>query len=83
MQFNRYLTNKAIIIGDSSMKMRIWQERNLKKITIQELSKRTKISIGALSNYENGKRSPNMIQLELIAEALDTKIENLYESQFK
>lgn len=50
---------------------------------MEKLSKHTGISIGALNNYENGIRYPNMAQMELIAKALDTSITNLFESPYK
>ena len=65
------------------MKLLIWQERSKKGMTLEELSKRTGISTGALSYYENGIRYPNMAQMELIAKVLDTSITNLFESPYK
>lgn len=65
------------------MVLKIWEARQKKGISLIELSKRTGISKSALNNYENGKRSPNMEQMELIATALDTSISNLYESPYK
>ena len=61
----------------------IWKARTEKGISLMELSRRTGISKSALNNYENGKRHPNLLQLELIAKALDTSISNLYESEYK
>lgn len=54
-----------------------------KGITLVELSRRTGISKSALNNYENGKRFPDMLQMEKIAAALDTSISNLYDSSYK
>lgn len=65
------------------MKLLIWQARSKRGITLDELSRRTGISLGALSYYENGIRYPNMAQMELIAKALDTSITNLFESPYK
>lgn len=65
------------------MKLLIWQTRSKQGITLAELSKRTGISVGALSYYENGKRYPNMAQIELIAQALGTSITDLFESPYK
>lgn len=61
----------------------IWHKRIEKGISLNELSKLTGISKSALDNYENEKRYPTIKQLELIAAALDTKISNLYDSEFK
>ena len=65
------------------MEIKIWEVRTEKGITLKELERRTGISKSALDNYENGKRSPNMNQMEKIAIALDTSISNLYESKRK
>lgn len=65
------------------MVIKIWEIRTEKSISLKELERRTGISKSALNNYENGKRSPNLNQLELIAKALNTSISNLYESDYK
>ena len=65
------------------MVIKIWEARSKKGISLVELSKRTGISKSALNNYENGKRMPDIRQMELIAIALDTSISNLYESPYK
>lgn len=65
------------------MRITIWEVRTKKGISLKELEKRTGISKSALNNYENEKRQPNLLQLELIAKALDTSISNLYESEYK
>ncbi|MDF2844780.1 MAG: family transcriptional regulator [Herbinix sp.] len=65
------------------VELTIWQARNDRKVTIEELSVMTGISTGALSNYENNKKYPRINQLEKIAIALDTKISNLYNSSYK
>lgn len=65
------------------MEILIWKIRAEKGISLKELERRTGISKSALNNYENGKRYPNLQQLELIAEALNTTISSLYESKFK
>lgn len=65
------------------MKLRIWEERTKKGVSLKQLSMRTGISKSALNNYENGKRYPTIEQLERIAKALHVKISNLYDSDFK
>lgn len=65
------------------MEIKIWEARSKKGISLAELSKRTGISKSALNNYENGKRIPDMKQMEKMAIALDTTISNLYESPHK
>ncbi len=65
------------------MEIHIWQARTDRSVSLEELSKQTGISIGALSNYENGKRYPRLDQLETIAAALKITISDLYESRYK
>lgn len=65
------------------MVVKIWEARIKAGITIQELSTRTGISVGALNNYENGKRIPNLLQVENIAKALNTTMTELFDSEFK
>lgn len=60
-----------------------WQARNNKNITLVQLSKLTGIGKSTLNNIENGKVSPTIKQLEVIAKALDVRISDLYESQYK
>lgn len=85
----QYLPEKKIIgmpynIGmEKLVKMRLWEIRTEKGITLQELSHRTGISKSTLANYENEKHYPSVLQLAKIASALDTKIDNLYESPYK
>lgn len=66
-----------------SVKIKIWEIRNKKGMSLRELSKRTGISLGALNNYENGKREITIQKLEIIAQALECKIVDLFESDFK
>ena len=72
-----------LVFRIKNMRIKIWEVRVKNGISLKELERRTGISKSALNNYENGKRSPNLLQLELIAKALDTSISNLYESDFK
>lgn len=65
------------------MKLRIWEERTKKNVSLTQLYMRTGISKGVLDNYENGKRYPNIEQMERIAKALHTTISDLYESDYK
>ncbi|MCG4496985.1 helix-turn-helix transcriptional regulator [[Clostridium] innocuum] len=43
----------------------------------------TGISKSALNDQENNKNSPTLLQLEQIAKALDIRITDLFESDFK
>jgi transcriptional regulator with XRE-family HTH domain len=65
------------------MEIHIWQARTDKNVSLEELSDETGISLGALSNYENGKRYPRIDQLEKIAEVLEVTISDLYDSRYK
>lgn len=65
------------------MKILTWQPRHDKELTLVELSRLTGISKTTLNEIENENRIPNMLQMEKIAKALDMKISDLYESEFK
>lgn len=65
------------------IKILIWQQRKQKGITLVELQKRTGIGKTTLNNMENEKVSPTILQLEKIARALNVKISDLYESEYK
>ena len=51
--------------------------RNYQGVTLQELSKRTGLSIGYLSEIERGRKPGSISALTRIAAALDTTIEVL------
>ena len=65
------------------LKIKIWEMRIEKEISLPELSRRTGISVSALWNYENGRRDPGIKTLEKIAKSLNTSISNLYDSDYK
>lgn len=65
------------------MKILIWNVRTEKGYTLVELSKKSGIGKTTLNNYENGLTSPTLRQFEVIAQALDTKISALFESEYK
>ena len=52
-------------------------------MTLVKLSSKTGISKSTLNNIENGRVFPTILQLESIARALDVKIGDLYESEYK
>ena len=60
-----------------------WQARSNKNITLIKLAKLTGISKSALNNIENEKVSPTLDELEAIAKALDTRITDLFDSEYK
>ena len=65
------------------MKILTWNARTEKGLTLMELVKKSGIGKSTLNNIENGKVSPTLFQLELIAIALDVKITDLFESEYK
>lgn len=65
------------------MKILTWQARNNKKVTLVKLSKMTGISKSTLNNIENEKVSPTITELEAIAKALNMKITDLFDSDYK
>lgn len=65
------------------MKILTWQARNNKKVTLVKLSKMTGISKSTLNNIENEKVSPTIAELETIAKALNMKITDLFDSDYK
>lgn len=65
------------------MEIKTWEARTAKNITLVQLSKLTGIGKSTLNNIENGKTSPTLFQLELIAIALDVRITDLFDSDCK
>lgn len=65
------------------MKILTWQARNSKKVTLVKPSKMTGISKSTLNNIENEKVSPTIAELEAIAKALNMKITDLFDSDYK
>lgn len=65
------------------MKILLWEKRTEKGFTLMELAKKSGIGKSTLNNIENGKVSPTLFQLEMIAIALDARITDLFESEHK
>lgn len=65
------------------MKILTWQARNDKRISLVKLSQMTGISKSTLNNIENEKVSPTMAELETIAIALNVRITDLFDSDYK
>lgn len=65
------------------MTVKTWEARTAKGITLKQLEGLSGISKTALNNIENGKTSPTMHQLEAIAKALDVRITDLFDSEYK
>ena len=65
------------------MKILTWQARRNKKITLIKLSEASGISKSTLNNIENERVSPSMQQMESIAKALNMRITELFERDYK
>ncbi len=65
------------------MEILTWQARRKKNLTLIQLEQKTGISKTCLNDIENGKTCPTLLQLEIIAEALDMRITDLFESKYK
>ena len=65
------------------MKILVWEVRTSKGFTLTELSKKSGIGKSTINNIENGKVSPTLFQLEMIAIALGVNITDLFESEYK
>ena len=65
------------------MKILVWEMRTSKGFTLRELSKKSGIGKSTINNIENGKVSPTLFQLEMIAIALGVNITDLFESEYK
>ena len=65
------------------MEILTWQARMEKGITLVQLADLTGLSKSTLNNIENSKTSPTLMELEVIAKALDVKITDLFESEYK
>lgn len=65
------------------MRITTWQARNSKNIILVKLAALTGISKSTLNNIENQKVSPTIAELEAIAKALNMKITDLFESDYK
>ena len=60
-----------------------WQARTKQSINLVKLSQLTGISKSTLNNIENGRTSPTLKQLEVIAIALNVRITDLFSSEYK
>ena len=60
-----------------------WQARTKQSINLVKLSQLTGIRKSTLNNIENGRTSPTLKQLEVIAIALNVRITDLFSSEYK
>ena len=65
------------------MEILTWQARMRAGLTLKQLEALTGISKTTLNTIENGQTSPTLRQLEEIAKALNVKIGELFESEYK
>lgn len=65
------------------MEILTWQARTKRSLTLKQLEALTGISKTTLNTIENGLTSPTLRQLEEIAKALNVKIGELYDSEYK
>lgn len=65
------------------MEILTWQARTRRGLTLKQLEAKTGISKTTLNTIENGLTSPTLWQLETIAKALNVKISDLFESEYK
>lgn len=61
------------------MKVLLWEKRVQKGYSTRELSERSGISRAAINKIENGKSSPTIKTLEVLAEALGCSVFDLLE----
>lgn len=65
------------------MKILLLEVRQNKNITLNDLAKKAGIGKTTINNIEKGKVSPTLKELEAIAKALDMRITDLFESDYK
>ena len=65
------------------MEILTWKARIEKKLTLKQLEELTGIGKTTLNNIENGLVSPTLYQLETIARALNVRITDLFDSEYK
>jgi transcriptional regulator with XRE-family HTH domain len=65
------------------MQIRLWEMRTAKGFTLMQLASKSGIGKSTLNNIENGKVSPTLFQLEMIAIAMNVKITDLFDSEYK
>ena len=65
------------------MKLKIREVRKRRNLTQIELAKLTGISKSSISRYEREELWPDMLEMELIALAMDVKITDLFDSEVK
>ncbi len=65
------------------MKSLVWERRGEKNLSDRALAQLTGLSKSTINNIETGKTSPTLRQLKAIAVALDCKITDLFDDEYK
>lgn len=65
------------------MEILLWQVRDKKGYTLERLEQKSRISKSTLQRIETGETSPTMESMEKIAKAMNVKITDLFESEYK
>ena len=65
------------------MEILLWQTRTNKGWVLEQLEKKSGVSKATLNRIENGQTSPTMDVMEKVAKALNIRISDLYESEYK
>ncbi len=63
------------------MRIMLWERRTERGISLVELSRISGIGKSTLTNIENGRVSPTLFQLEILAISLGVGINDLFESE--
>jgi len=62
------------------MEILIWNKRTEQNISCRQLAKLTGLSKTTINNIENGKTSPTLDELDIIATALNCSIYDLFKA---
>lgn len=65
------------------MEILLWQARTNKGWTLERLAEKSGVSKSTLQRIETGETSPTMDAMEKVAKALNVRISDLYESEYK
>ncbi len=65
------------------MEILLWQVRDKKGYTLERLEQKSRISKSTLQRIETGETSPTMESMEKIAKAMNVRITDLFESEYK
>lgn len=65
------------------MRIYVWEARQKRGLTLQQLEKLTGISRSTINRIENRQTVPRLDQLEKIAEATHTRMCELFDSPLK